>query len=209
MTMSQFRLRLTSPMGSDELPLADFLVAELDRQYGVGRTLGKRWVEAVSIIPMLDGLDEVPTAKRGLCLDRINEYRRSHTSVKFVVACRQAEYAELSADVDAHSAAVVQKLKRADAETYIAKHDAFRGLRLALNAAPELWEVMDIPLILWVAAFAFENLDEEDLARNPVVGLPEKMRAMLWDRYVDRMLQRGDLKPGRRGPSFAFDDTKR
>ncbi len=111
MTMSQFRLRLTSPDGvrmNYLSPISWWL------NWTGSMVLDALWESAgwkTHRRSMLDGLDEVPTAKRGLCLDRINEYRRSHTSVKFVVACRQAEYAELSADVDAHSAAVVQKLK--------------------------------------------------------------------------------------------------
>ena len=186
-----------------QLPLEEFLTAELGRQYGVGESLAKRWVAAELIIPMLDGLDEVPTSHRAACVDRIKAFWRAHPRVKLVVACREAEYGELGLGVETYSAVVVHTLSRKAVEDYLAKEEFFDGLRKALAVAPELWELMTTPLMLWVAAYAFERGGAVDL------GTAADVRAALLDRFVDRMLAREVVKRGDARPTFSVEDTRR
>jgi hypothetical protein len=133
-----------------EEPLAEWMVSELRRYYRVGRALAESWVNNEVVLPFFDGLDEVPAAKRAACVRRINEYRRAHPGVKFAITCREAEHKDLAA-LDALSAVVVRTLGRVDVATYLKSNaPKFRGLRQALDAEPQLWELMDTPLMLWV-----------------------------------------------------------
>jgi hypothetical protein len=186
-----------------QLPLEEFLAAELGRRYGVGGSLARRWVAAEVVIPMLDGLDEVPASHRSACVERINGFRKAHPRVNLVVACREAEYGELGLGVEARSAVVVQTLGRKEVEDYLASAVFFDGLIDELEAAPELWELMTTPLMLWVAAYAFERDGAGDL------GTVADVRAALFDRFVDRMLVREAMKPRAAGPAFSAEDTRR
>ena len=184
----------------NEERLADWMAGELNRNYGVASAQGRSWIRKELILPFLDGLDEVPDAKRAICVKRINEYRAAHPGVRFVLTCREIEYSELRAAIDVTAAVVVRTLSRENVSEFLASNAArFSGLRQALDADPALWEVMDTPLMLWVAAFAF--LDGPGPAPQPGTSI----RARLFDRYVDKMLQR------ERGPGDAFspDEAKR
>jgi hypothetical protein len=140
-------------------PLDAWMVRELRRNYGVGSTLAKFWVGKEVVLPLLDGLDEVPAAKRTACVRRINDYRAAHPGVRLAVTCREAEYGELKVGIESTSAVVVRTLDRSDVEAYLESNpDKFTGLRTALDTERGLWELMNTPLMLWVAAFVFEDL---------------------------------------------------
>jgi hypothetical protein len=69
----------------NEGPLAEWLAAELKRNYSVSLSLARSWVNNETILPLLDGRDEVPVAKRVGCVQRINEYRTAHPEIKPVI----------------------------------------------------------------------------------------------------------------------------
>ena len=194
-----------SAWATRQLPLDEWLAAELNRRHGVSSSLAKRWIDSATILPLLDGLDEVPAAHRPACVTRINEFRRQHPGLKLVLTCRESEYAALAVGLDAHSAVIVRPLAPAAVESYLARHANFAGLRHALNTAPELWEIMTTPLMLWVAAFAF--LEDPGQPLPPVP--PAALRAILFDRYIHRMVQRESVKRDPSGPTFSVEETDR
>ena len=68
---------LTSWATSQE-KVADWLVEQLDRIYGVTCELGCQWVEQGQLLPLLDGLDEMEEAARPLCIAAIHAYHVEH-----------------------------------------------------------------------------------------------------------------------------------
>jgi hypothetical protein len=186
-------------------PLEEWLAADLKRNYGVSPSLAKSWVANDVVLPLLDGLDEVPGPKRADCVNRINEYLAAHPEIKPVITCREAEYGELKLGIEATSALVVRTMERADVEAFLGINPGeFVGLRSALDRDPGLWELMNTPLMLWIAAFAFEGAG--DSLANSGVG---QTRERLFARYVDRMLkrERGASISGR-GKIFSVSDAK-
>ena len=168
-----------------EEPLAEWMLSELRRNYGVGAALAKSWVSKEVVLPLLDGLDEVPAEKRPACATRINEYRLEHPGLKFAVTCREAEYEELNATLALPSGVVVRTLSRTEVAAYLDSNEPkLNGLRQLLDAEPALWDLMDTPLMLWVGAFAFEQ--------GPGLASSSSgpIRDRLLDRYVDAMLKR-------------------
>src|SRR5262249_7448026 len=57
--------------------LPDWLVEELHSKYQVPYTVGKNWIEAHQILPLLDGLDEVTQNARDACVQAISVYHQS------------------------------------------------------------------------------------------------------------------------------------
>lgn len=56
-------------------PLDAWLADELSVVYGVNRKLGANLVAAGMLLPVLDGLDEVPADDRTDCVEAINDYQ--------------------------------------------------------------------------------------------------------------------------------------
>jgi predicted NACHT family NTPase len=92
-----------SSWASDRRPFADWLVAELVRHFGVGRAVGQHWIVRGSVMPMLDGLDEVDVRDREACLKSINAFRASNTFLPMVACSRIREYEALNAKLNLRS----------------------------------------------------------------------------------------------------------
>ena len=74
-----------------QLSLEDWLVEELLVSYQVPHKLGKRWIQTGYILPLFDGLDEIPTSALDLCINAINTYRSDHLT-PMVICSRTTEY---------------------------------------------------------------------------------------------------------------------
>jgi serine/threonine protein kinase len=99
-----------SSWASQQQPLVDWLVEELNSTYQIPRKLGQAWVDADQILPLLDGLDEVAARDRTACIESINTYRGEHGLLPLVVCSRSADYLAQTARVRLSSAVAVQPL---------------------------------------------------------------------------------------------------
>src|SRR5258708_18972778 len=73
------------------LPLEQWLAEELQTKYQVQSNLASGWLLADQLLPLFDGLDEMPEEARSACIDAINTYRQDHP-LPVVVSSRSAEY---------------------------------------------------------------------------------------------------------------------
>jgi predicted NACHT family NTPase len=55
-------------------PLAAWIVGEMSEKYRVPVKLGRSWLQNDYLVPLLDGLDEVPTALQPDCVSAINDF---------------------------------------------------------------------------------------------------------------------------------------
>jgi DNA polymerase III delta prime subunit len=139
-------------------PLAQWLVEELNERSDVPKRLARRWVEAEQIIPLLDGLDEVAVEHRQGCVEAINVFRRGHGLLPIAVCSRTADYEVLGTKLRLRSAVVIQPLTRMQLSEYLRRGDEpIAGLGNALNEDPSLWELLETPLMLWVAMLAYRH----------------------------------------------------
>jgi predicted NACHT family NTPase len=68
------------------------LIDELNLRYQVPRRIGKAWMAAEQVLPLLDGLDEVALEHRAACVDAINVFRQQHWLIAMVVCSRSHDY---------------------------------------------------------------------------------------------------------------------
>src|SRR5215472_4476156 len=99
-------------------PLADWLVEELHRRYGVARRLGRAWIADEQVLPLLDGLDEVVEEHRAGCVAAIDDFLSQHGQLPMVVCCRTGEYEVLGVKLRLRGAIVIQPLTAAQVERY-------------------------------------------------------------------------------------------
>lgn len=195
----------------ERLPLTEWLVAELNKNYSIPRKIALEWVENDRIAPMLDGLDEVAQGQRQECVQNINAYRMEHGLVPIAVCSRLSDYERLVIRLKLHGAIVVQPLERSLIERYLAHADqSLCGLKYALKFDESLWELLDTPLMVGVAALAYQELSLAEQV-EPVEKLTlEERRRYLFAIYVEKMLQRsGRTEFHVKTRPFAQDSFKR
>jgi hypothetical protein len=72
---------------------------------------------------------------------------------------RVADYEALGAKLRLRSAVVVQPLSRPQVENYLQRvGEPLRALGIAPEEQPSLWEVIETPLMLWVALLAYRDV---------------------------------------------------
>jgi hypothetical protein len=169
-------------------PLERWLISELNERSGVPKTLARRWVESEQILPLLDGLDEVAQEHREACVAAINDFRRNHGLLPIAVCSRIADYEALGTKLRLRSAVVVQPLTRMEVLDYVERTGlALAALRDAFTEDPTLWDLLETPLMLWVAALASRHADANEFAIRDTLGT---RRNRLFSTFVSAMLKR-------------------
>jgi hypothetical protein len=170
--------------------LDEWLVEQLNKEYGISLQIGKHWVDSGALLLLLDGLDEVAQSHRVACVEAINAYRLQHQKVlrPMVVCCRTHEYGEIP-NLQLSGAVIIQPLTRPQVDDYLSRGGkALSGLRAVLKDEPALYEeLFATPLMLHVAVLTYEGQTAAALRRSVA---PEERRRRLWDAYIERMFER-------------------
>ncbi|HSM82062.1 MAG TPA: NACHT domain-containing protein, partial [Nodosilinea sp.] len=70
---------------------ADWLVNELKLKYGVSQKLGQTWLSEKKLLPLLDGLDELPPARQEPAVQGINAWLQSDAGAPRLLVCSRLE----------------------------------------------------------------------------------------------------------------------
>lgn len=182
-----------SSWAQKKIPLAHWLIDELNVKYQVPLKLAQMWVEQDAILPLLDGLDEVSDRAREECVISINAYRQQHGLLPMVVCCRSEDYMQLSVKLVLGDAVVLEALSSEQIDAYlVTQGEALAALRAALQRDSLLAEMVSNPLMLSVVAQAYRDLSLDDVL---AVATVEERRHIVFEHYVQRVLAR--KSPGR------------
>src|SRR5437764_316770 len=106
-------------------------------------------------MPLLDGLGEVADCHRDAAVAAIDAYHASHPLVAIAVCCRSHEYAALFAPPQLYGTLTIQPLAREQVTRFLnTAGDRLAGVRAALAADPNLWELTTSPLLLSIMLLA-------------------------------------------------------
>jgi hypothetical protein len=166
-------------------PLDAWLADELSVVYGVNRRLGANLATAGMLLPLLDGLDEVPADDRAACVQAINDYQAARSEVEgrmvpLVVCSRQAEAEALAIRLRLAGAVLIEPPTDQQVTHYL-KTVGTTDVLSVMGEDPELSAWLRSPLTLSVIALAS---DAAQALREP----PERRMAALLDAYVTTML---------------------
>jgi hypothetical protein len=176
-----------SSWSQKQLPLAEWLVEELHLKYQVPRQLGTAWVQTDSLLPLLDGVDEVAAEHREACIKAINAFRWEHGLLPMVVCSRSNDYFMQPQRIVLHSAVTVQPLTPEQIEAYVEQAgEPLSALRAALHRDALLRELTSTPLILSILTLTYQGVSVEEFLRG---GLAPT-RQQVFEHYVERMLAR-------------------
>ncbi len=177
-----------STWANHKRPLEEWLSEEAATSYDVPRDPLARWVRRDQVLPLLDGLDEVPEGARSACIDAINAFREAHL-VPMVVCSRTDEYhtAASRSQLALQDAVVVQPLDAEQVDAYLKEGgNALAGIRSLLRKDADLRELVRTPLMLHVVTLAYHGVSVQAL---PKKGTVEEQRRHLFERYVQRRLE--------------------
>ena len=179
-----------APWAAHRGPLEAWLVEELSLRYDVPRRLAREWVAQDEVLPLLDGLDELPARLRGACVAAVDAFRSSREGgfLGLVVTSRRAEYEALGVRLGVAGAVLVHPLGPDEVERFLeGAGGQLDGVRAALRADAMLRQLATSPLLLSVMALAYQGAPAAAL---PAQGSLEARRTQLFGTYVQRMLTR-------------------
>lgn len=170
------------------LPLANWLVEELNARYNLPKRVAQGWVDDDRLLLLLDGLDEVAAEHRAACVEAINTYRCDHGLVPLAICSRTQDYRDLTARLNLHGAVCIQPLTPAQIDAYLDGAGVeLAAVRATLRADPTLQELAQTPLMLSLMVLAYRSHSAADLLALPT---PEARRAHIFDNYIEAMFAR-------------------
>jgi hypothetical protein len=174
--------------GIQQLPLQDWIVHELNQRYDVPYNIGRPWVDTDQLLPLLDGLDEVPADQRALCVGAINQFRQYHGMVGIAVCSRTEDYDVLPTRLKIQGAVCIQPLTPQQISAYLANNGSHLApLQRVLQDDPAVWDLARMPLLLNFMRLVYERVVVEYV---PAFDSIEKRRTHLLALYVQKMFDR-------------------
>jgi hypothetical protein len=183
-------------------PLAEWIAQELSEKYRVPIKLTRAWLQKDYLVPLLDGLDEVPTALQPDCVAAINGFIDHSAPSGLVVCCRLMEYQWLPRRLTLNGAIRLEPLSPEEVSKYLDRGGPILAvLREAVNSDPVLQELAQTPLMLSIMSLACQGTGANELASQKGDS-PEERRKQIFVLYVKRMFQRKGMT------SLAFPKEK-
>lgn len=169
----------------DKQTLKDWLLGELKLKYGVSPKLGQQWLEARTLLPLLDGLDELPPQRQEPAVQRINDWLQSGEGASQLVVCsRREEYELYATKLSLNGAICLEPLTEAQLATYFATL-GMEPLWDTVRHDPDFLELVRTPLLLSVSILANDNIDPVQWQR---LTTPQERLGYLLDAYIRRQL---------------------
>ncbi|MBL8051801.1 MAG: TIR domain-containing protein [Nitrospira sp.] len=170
--------------------LEEWIAAELSAKYRIPKSIAGAWLAQDYLVPLLDGLDELPSTVQPACVAAINAFVKSRQPSGLVVCSRLAEYEWLSERLTLNGAVCIEPLSPEDVNQFLETRGAkLEGLQQALSNDPVLSELSQTPLMLDIMSVACVGVSKEALVMNETDS-PEMRQQHIFHRYVEQMLER-------------------
>ena len=171
-------------------PLARWIAIELSEKYRVPVKIARSWLQNDYLVPLLDGLDEVPIALQAECVAAVNDFIDESKPSGLVVCCRLMEYQWLPKRLKLNGAICLEPLSSEDVSKYLAKAGSkLAMLREAVDTDSVLRELAQTPLMLSIMSLAFQGVDDEKFVRQEWDTYEERRR-QIFHLYVEQMFKR-------------------
>lgn len=165
--------------------LTDWLLNELKLKYGVSQRLGKTWLAEKKLLPLFDGLDELPSERQEPVVEAINAWLRSEAGAPRLLVCSRLEEYELyAAKLELNGAVCLNLLTDEQLQNYLASL-SIPQLWDTLQQDQDLLELVRTPLLLSVSILANEAIATETWEK---LQTPQERLDYLLDAYISKRL---------------------
>jgi hypothetical protein len=181
-----------SSWANQRLPLNRWICQELNQRYQVTKDLATRWIEQKTLLPMLDGLDEVAAPHREECVKAINRFRHAYAPPGLVVCSRVTDYEEFETRLQLQGSVCIQQLTLQQVDEHLEQAgEQLASVRAVLREDMVLRDMINTPLMMRIITLAYAGLPVEDIRS---FGTLEERRQHLFNTYIDRMFERRGAK---------------
>ena len=187
----------------DKQSIKDWIINDLKKKYGVRKDIAQKWVTEAVIIPLLDGLDEVASARQGLCVEKINEFLvPSNWSNPLVICSRTEEYQLLTCEdqslgrrkkLELNGAITLQSLTLKQIKNYL-QQAGHKELWQNIKKDNSLMELAKTPLLLNILVICVISCEEFSLLKCQKISDSKQRLSYLFNAYIKRMLGRAYQK---------------
>lgn len=165
--------------------LTDWLLSELNLKYGVSQKLGKTWLTEKKLLPLFDGLDELPPQRQEPVVEAINAWLRSDEGAPRLLVCSRLEEYELyAAKLELNGAICLNLLTDGQLQDYLASL-SMPQLWNTLQQDKDLLELVRTPLLLSVSILANEAIAPATWEK---LQTPQEKLNYLLDTYIWKRL---------------------
>ena len=184
----------------DGRAFVSWLLDQLKRKYGIRRDVGNKWLSERSLVPLLDGLDEVTPEEQERCVHAINAFQEDFLPKHVVVCCRAAAYENYRIKLQLNGAIHLLPLTDDQIQRYLV-NAGYSDLWQRVSADPHLAELARSPLLLGVLTVAYKESSTPE--RRRLTSGPQA-EAHLFDSYISRLLSNS---PNLITPSYSKKQT--
>ena len=132
----------------DKQSIKDWIIADLKLKYGVRKDIGQQWLEEAVIIPLLDGLDELASARQSLGVERINQFLQPSSWLSPLVVCsRSEEYQRAATQLGLNGSTILQPLNQEKIRDYVLRTEG-EQLWDSIKDDPSFMNLAQTPLLL-------------------------------------------------------------
>ena len=190
-----------------------WIVANLKQKYGIRKDIAEQWLADGRILPLLDGLDELMSARQETCVRALNAFLPEWSGVPLVACSRRKAYQLYKTDLGLNGAILLQPLTDAQIERFLRDMKCEWLWEAVRNDA----DMMDVgkglarfPLFLMLLVLASENLSEKLWQREESRA---ERQQLLFEVYITKQLKRpytagGNLPATREVKKPYRDDEK-
>lgn len=128
--------------------LQQWMVNELVSRYRLSINLANTWMSNLLILPLLDGLDEVPIQEIEICSAMINAFKKNYNGSGMVITCRSMDYQHVNIFLEIHSSILISPLTEDEVRERIASTDQLSCLSTSQETNHEMNALLRLPLFL-------------------------------------------------------------
>lgn len=180
-----------SSWAQERLPLGNWLVEELQRRYEVPVAVATEWLLDSQIIPLLDGLDEVPLEWRALCIEAINRFHQGQASPGLVVSCRITAYTGVRKKLRLAGAIEVLPISLKQVEAILGQQPIAPAVD-QLYSDHSLLGLLRLPFFLTVLFHIYST--SKQTTADPRILSVKELRTAILQQYVITMLRAHNAK---------------
>ncbi len=138
--------------------IANWIIEQIERKYDVSRNVCRYWIDQLQILPLLDGLDEVNSEDRELCIQQINQFLHGDFSPLHLIVCSTVEgYYYCQSRLELNGAVLLRPLTKTQIRDYLLQARS-RELWNGIEDDENLMKLARKPLLLTMMALAYEEI---------------------------------------------------
>ncbi|MCT7957042.1 NACHT domain-containing protein [Laspinema palackyanum] len=177
-----------SSWGLKMLPIQDWIIEEGTANYEVSPSWLKSSLDKGRFLLLLDGLDEVKSEMRKVCLTALNAFIKQYPLTEIVLTSRREDYEAIQFQLNFKAGIYLQPLSLEQISEYLAYLREGQGIDIAaFQSDPLLVELAKSPLMLNIIGVVYQGNYAENGAKS---GSLEARRRWLFDAYINQMWYR-------------------